>query len=213
MRYIIMCGGLYEGWETPRQLFEICGEPIVARTIRLLRDEGVDDIAISADDERFERFGVRVVRHDNDFAIVDGRCEGAWVHAFYPTTDRACYLCGDVVYSPEAIHKIVRTETDDVLFFASTPPFHPLFIKESAEPYAFKVVNQRRFRAAIDYVAASVDSGIFRRHPVSWELWQVLCGKSVRNINYETVCAINDYTCDIDHPEDIQKIEDVLCRL
>ena len=213
MRYIIMCGGLYEGWETPRQLMKVCGEPIVARTIRLLRDEGVSDIAISANDPRFYEFGVHVLSHANDFAVSDGKCMGAWVHAFWATPEPACYLMGDVVYSPEAIHKIVRTETDDVLFFASTPPFHPLFIKDSAEPYAFKVVNQRRFRAAIDYVAESIDAGIFRRHPVSWELWQVLCGKSVRNINYETICAINDYTCDVDHIEDVARIEDVLCRL
>ena len=208
-----MCGGLYEGWETPRQLMKICGEPIVARTIRLLREEGVSDIAISADDVRFDKLGVPVLRHENDFRVTADGCEGAWVHAFYPTDEPACYLMGDVVYSPEAIHRIVRTETDDVLFFASTPPFSPQFIKDSAEPYAFKVVNQRRFRAAIDYVAASVDAGIFRRHPVSWELWQVLCGKSVRSINYETICAINDYTCDVDHPEDVARIEDVLCRL
>ena len=213
MKYIIMCGGLYEEWDTPRQLTEVCGEPIVARTIRLLRDEGVEDIAISANDPRFYELGVPVLSHANDFAVAGGKLLGAWVHAFWYSPEPVCYLMGDVVFSPEAIHTIVRTETDDVLFFASTPPFSPLFIKESAEPYAFKVVNQERFRAACDYVAASVDAGIFRRHPVSWELWQVLCGKSVRSINYETICAINDYTCDVDHPEDAKRIEDILCTL
>ena len=48
MFYIIMCGGTYKKWETPRQLTKVCGEPIVARTIRLLREQGVDDIAISS---------------------------------------------------------------------------------------------------------------------------------------------------------------------
>ena len=32
MKYIIMCGGQYS-WETPRQMTEIQGEPVVARTI------------------------------------------------------------------------------------------------------------------------------------------------------------------------------------
>ena len=41
MRYIIMCGGDYPTWEVPRQLTEIKGEPIVARTIRLLRKNGI----------------------------------------------------------------------------------------------------------------------------------------------------------------------------
>ena len=44
MRYIIMCGGRYQQWQTPRQLIKIRGEPIVARTIRLLRENGITDI-------------------------------------------------------------------------------------------------------------------------------------------------------------------------
>ena len=213
MTYIIMCGGDYEAWETPRQLLQICGETIVRRTIRLLREEGVEDIAISATDERFEGMGVPVLRHENDFSVTEDGFTGAWVHAFYPTDEPACYLMGDVVYSPEAIHAIVSVETDDVLFFASAPPFSPLFIKKWAEPFAFKVVNQKRFRAAIDYVDASVDSGIFRRHPIAWELWQVLIGRRVRDIDYDTVTAINDYTCDVDYPEDAARLEAILCGL
>ena len=213
MKYIVMCGGDNKAWETPRQLTPILGEPIVRRTIRLLREEGVEDVAISATDDRFEGLGVPVLRHENDFVDFGDSCTGAWVHGFFPTDEPACYVMGDVVFSPEAIHAIVRTETVDVLFFASTPPLSPLFVKEWAEPYAFKVIDQKRFRAAIDYVAASVNSGIFRRHPVSWELWQVLTGRNAREINYETICAINDYTCDVDHPEDARRIEEILCRL
>ena len=213
MKYIVMCGGINKAWETPRQLTPILGEPIVRRTIRLLRENGVEDVAISATDDRFEGLGAPVLRHENDFVDFGDSCTGAWVHGFYPTDEPACYVMGDVVFSPEAIRTIVNTETDDVLFFASAPPFSPLFIKEWAEPYAFKVVDQKRFRAAIDYVAASVDSGIFRRHPVSWELWQVLIGRRVRDIDYDTVTAINDYTCDVDHPEDAARLEAILCGL
>ena len=213
MTYIIMCGGQYAEWKTPRQLLQVCGETIVRRTIRLLREAGVEDVAISADDVRFDKLGVPVLRHDNDFRATEHGCEGAWVHAFFPTDEPACYLMGDVVYSPEAIRTIVAMETDDVLFFSSRPPFSPLFIKQWAEPYAFKVANQRRFRAAVDYVAASVDSGIFRRHPIAWELWQVLIGRNVRDIDYGTVTPINDYTCDVDHPEDAARLEAILCGL
>ena len=41
MKYIIMCGGNYTRFETPKQLTEIDGEQLVARTIRLLREAGV----------------------------------------------------------------------------------------------------------------------------------------------------------------------------
>ena len=71
MKYIIMCGGTYKRWETPRQLTEICGEPLIARTIRLLRENGISDIAISSNNSVFEQFGVPVLRHDNGMVVTE----------------------------------------------------------------------------------------------------------------------------------------------
>lgn len=47
------------------------------------------------------------------------------------------------------------------------------------------------------------------RRAISWELWQVIMKTPLNRIiqNYE---AINDYTCDIDSPEEIKKIEEIL---
>lgn len=207
MKYIIMCGGTYHRWETPRQLVEIDGEPVVARTIRLLRENGVNDIAISTHDDRFLRFKVPLLKHFNDY---DSFGRGCWVEAFYPTEEPACYIMGDVVFSPDAIRTIVNTETYSIQFFASAPPFSHLYIKPYAEPFAFKVTDQARFRAAIDFVKANVDTGIFCRHPIAWELWQVINGENVTDINYYNYVAINDYTCDIDKKSDAIKIEEVL---
>lgn len=205
MRYIIMCGGSYPKWEIPRQLTEINGEPIVARTIRLLRECGVDDIAISTHDDRFFQFGVPLLRHSNDFVgFVEGA--GCWAEAFFPTKEPACYLMGDVVFSPEAIRTIVNEQTDSIQFFASCPPFSPKYTKKWAEPFAFKVADQQRFRAAINFVIANESTGIFTRRPIAWELWQVINGEDVKYINYFNYRVINDYTCDIDAPEDVGNI-------
>ena len=213
MRYIIMCGGSY-GRGQPKQLTKICGEPILERTIRLLREEGVEDLAISATDPHFEAFGLPVLHHENDFQVMDGFVvRGSWVNAFYPTDEPACYIFGDVVFSPEAIRTIVQAPAVGIRFFGSTPPFSPLYTKPYAEPFAFKVDDQRRFRAAIDFVNANLETWIFTRHPIAWELWQVIQGRDVRLINYESVTAINDYTCDVDSPEDAERIEAILCRL
>ena len=207
MRYIIMCGGQY-GKGAPKQLTKIIGEPILERTIRLLREEGVEDLAISATDPRFSDFGLPVLEHGNDFQVMDGFVvSGSWVNAFYPTDEPACYIFGDVVFSPEAIRTIVNTPANGIAFFASAPPLSPRFIKRWAEPFAFKVEDQRRFRAAIDFVNANLDTGIFRRHPIAWELWQVIRGRDVREIDYDSYTTINDYTCDIDEPEDAPRIE------
>ena len=67
MKYIIMCGGNYPHWETPKQLTYIFNETLVERTIRLLRENGVTDINISSNNPVFERFGVPVLHHENTY--------------------------------------------------------------------------------------------------------------------------------------------------
>lgn len=211
MKYIIMAGGKYKDWETPRQLLEIRGEPIIGRTIRLLRECGVEDIAISTYDKRFSQFGVPLLKHDNGFVVESGAvANGCWVSAFYPTEEPACYIFGDVVFSPEAIRIIVNTETRGISFFASVPPFSVLYRKTHAEPFAFKVRDQEHFRQAIEYVQENAHSGIFSRDPISWELWQVIIGGDPKQIDYDTIVPINDYTCDVDTPKDASAIEAML---
>lgn len=207
MKYIIMCGGIYPNWEEPRQLTKFRNEPLVARTIRLLKAAGVTDIAISANDERFEGLGVPVLYHRNDYLASKEEPRGSWVEAFYPMKEPAVYLFGDVVFSPDAIRTIVNTEVESVMFFASAPPFGRHYIKPHAEPFAFKVADQKRFRAAISFVKANENTGIFCRRPIAWELWQVLNDEDVQTINFKNYVAINDYTCDIDCPEDVKQIE------
>ena len=83
MKYIIMCGGNYTRFEKPKQLTEIDGEPLVARTIRLLREAGVEDIAISSNDARFEAFGLPVLHHENGWTVRGSEdCDGWWVDCF-----------------------------------------------------------------------------------------------------------------------------------
>ena len=210
MKYIAMCGGTYPGWKTPKQLLEIDGEPIVARTIRLLRENGVEDIAISSNDEVFEQFGVPVLHHRNTFV---GRAyndyDGYWCEAFYPTNDPACYIFGDVVFSPEAIKTIVETETDSIEFFASAPPFSKRFRKKSAEPFALKVVDQEGFISYIEMCKALDREGFFKRKPIMWELWQVIKGTPLNIIDYTNYVVINDYTCDIDGKGDLAYFQGV----
>ena len=206
MKYIIMCGGRYDAWETPRQLIQIRGEPVVARTIRLLKEAGVDDIAISTHDKRFEQFGVPLLEHENNFKGYVKTGGGTWVEAFYPMDEPACYLMGDVVFSPEAIRTIVDKQTEDIDFFASAHPFDRRYIKRYAEPFAFKVVDQRGFRRNIEQVKAFEKLGAFHRRPIAWELWQVIKGTPL-NMIVNNYTVINDYTCDIDSLEDVQKIQ------
>ena len=205
MIFIIMCGGSYPFWSEPKQLTKINNEPLIARTIRQLRENGTEDIAISSNNPAFEDFGIPVLHHENHF---EGRAyddySGYWCEAFYPTDEPACYILGDVVFSPEAIKKIVNTPTDDIEFFASAPPFSRQFPKKSAEPFALKVVNQKYFRICIEECKNAANLGYFRRKPIMWELWQIIKRTPLNIIDYTNYTVINDYTCDIDGADDIK---------
>ena len=208
MKYIIMCGGTYQQWDTPRQLIKVKGEPIVARTIRLLKENGIKDIAISSNNPVFESFGVPVLHHTNNYnAAGFNDFTGYWCEAFYPTDEPVCYLFGDVVFSPEAIKTIIETDTDDVMFFGSAPPFAPEYRKPWGEPFAFKVQNQKHFRESIEDVKRLYLEGKFKRKPIAWELWQVITGGTLNVIDWNSFVVINDYTCDIDYPEEAIEFE------
>ena len=203
-----MAGGQYKGFDKPRQLIEIGGEPIVARTIRLLRENGVNDIAISSNLDGFKDFGVPVLKHNNPYKTADfDGGTGYWVEGFYPVYAPVCYIFGDVVFSEEAIRKIVETDTKDIEFFASAPPFDPRFSKKWAEPFAFKVKDPYKFNLAISETMSLENKGYFKRRAIAWELWQVIKGTPLNLIDYTNYTIINDWTCDIDEPEDIANME------
>lgn len=199
MKYIILCGSnhaLING--TPRQLVKIGGERVLDRTIRLIRENGITDISITATDPAFDGIDAEVIHYDSS---------GPWVNCFPQVDETATFIFGDVYFSPAAIEKIVETETDDVAFFASTPPFAPNYPKLWAEPFAFKVVNLQHFAESVLKIKELQASGAFHRDPIAWELWQVIKGTPLNNIIYTNYVAINDYTCDIDYPADVEIME------
>ena len=180
------------------------GEMIVSRTIRLLRENGVENIAISSNIPVFKKLGVPVLEHENNYDVKGyDDFTGYWCEAFYPTDEPTCYIFGDVIFSPEAIRTIVETDTDDIEFFASAPPFAKEYPKQWAEPFALKVVNTEHLKHAISLTKQYQDRGMFKRKPIMWELWQVIQAAPLNRIDYDSYVAINDYTCDIDDPEEV----------
>ena len=52
--------------------------------------------------------------------------------------------------------------------------------------------------------------GYFARRAIAWELWQVIKGTPLNVIDYTNYTVINDWTCDIDEPEDIEKMREFI---
>ena len=191
MKYII-CAGTSE-YDPPRHLTVINGEILIERTIRLLKENGITDIMVSSKNPVFDKYN----RLDYDSS-------GCWLNCFAPIDEPVCYIFGDVYFSPEAIKKIVETDTDSIEFFASGKPYAPEYPKRWSEPFAFKVVDYEFFRKSIELTKRLRKNGNFYRNPLAWELWQVIKGTTLGVIE-QNYTIINDYTCDIDCPGDAEQ--------
>ena len=217
MIYIIMAGGKYEHWQTPRQLTMINGETLLERTVRLLKECGIDDncIFVSTNVSQIKDYGeennrYKIKWHNNNWVVHrPGVSSGYWCDGFYLMNEPVTYLMGDVVFSKKAIETIINTPTDDIEFFASAPPFSQEYVKPYAEPFAFKVVNRGHLINAQYVCRRLADEGKFRRRPIAWEFWQVIKGTPINKIDYHNYTVINDYTCDIDVPKDVEKFKNI----
>ena len=214
MIYVIMCGGQYDHFgELPRPLHEIHGEPLVARTIRQLRENGISDdlINITANDPRFEKYGY-VLHHENSYRADGKKNYGYWLDAFYPYFAdfvKVTFLFGDVKYTDYAIGKIVGfaeeaeelCDTRNVLFGSSLAknPQH----ENWGEPFAYVVNDYREFMNGVYDVKDLQDEGKTKRIALVWELYRYLNGLdiNVQQVLDETYITIDDGTIDADDPE------------
>lgn len=213
MKYIIMAGGKYDKFTTPKQLLVVNEEVIIERTIRLLKENGIEDISISTNNNSFDYLGVPILEHNNSYECIDGKLYGHWVDAFYPTNEPTCYIFGDVYFSEKAIKTIIHTETEDIELFGSMPPLANNYIKNHIEPFALKVVNTNHLKESIQKTKELYKEGKFWRFPIMWELWTVIKNVPLQTKPDEYIynyTAINDYTCDIDNIDDVIKLENYL---
>lgn len=219
MKYVIMCGGYYEQWETPKQLQTINGVPIVTRTINLLKNNGINEknIFITSNDSRFDGLGteggVKRLEHENSYRYEGGQLKGYWLDAFYPnfnTRTKVTFLYGDVYYSDAAIKKIIAAPSSGNILFGSAAA--KVKEKEWGEPYAFVVNDLKTFYAGIAAVKKLQDDGKTKRVPITWELYRYLNGIDVNTheVKDDTYIVINDETNDVDTPAKLEKMKAAL---
>lgn len=210
MKYIILANCSI-GFETPRQLSIVHGEPVICRTIRLLKENGIEDIIISSKNEKFDNLGVE--RHTplyNDYDPSDPK--SPWLKAFPVElmNEPTCYLFGDVFYSEEAIKTIINNDNHDILFFCTYNNSDPRYIKHHDEPLALKVYDFDKLKYHINKLIDMWNKDETVRRPIVWELYRSINGLNVNeHVLTKNYIAINDYSCDIDDKEDIDKLNRV----
>lgn len=204
-KYIILADSRnVNTFDTPRQLTKVFGEPLVKRTIRLLKENGVEDIIVTSHDKRFDNLGA--TRYEPLNNVYDPfTFEGYWLNGFPEEllTEPVCFIFGDVYFSENAIKKIVEIQTDSTMFFCTHSNNNKLYIKEHDEPLAYKVEDYELFKSKIAETKGLKDRGVCCREPVVWELYRVINGIWVNEHKLTTnYVAINDESCDIDSVRD-----------
>ena len=204
MKYILMCGGKYKDFETPKQLSVVKGERIVDRTIRLLKENGVEEIYISSNNPLFDSCdAIRLENKENTFTSKEGKSTGYWLDAFYPVNEEVCYIFGDVYFTEEAIKTIVNYKTDKDILFGTSDALNK-YHNNWGEPFAYIVKDYNSFFEGIKEVKTMYDKGLIKRHPIVWELYRYL-----HNIDINTQRIVGDYVCiddgtiDIDNPKQV----------
>lgn len=213
MKVIIMCGGKYSNFETPKQLSIINGETLLERTIRLLKENGITEYYISSNNPMFEKYGT-VLYHNNTFEEINGEIKGYWIDAYYPTNTPCIYLHGDVYYSDSALKKILNLNPKVNTFIGNEIARNPEH-KNWGEPFGYIVVNQEEFRKGIEKTKRLQDEGKLERgYAISWELYRVLnkLDPNKMYINDETYLSIDDETIDVDMPWQIEELNEKLRR-
>ena len=208
-----MAGGEYKDFETPKQLTIINGERLVDRTIRLLKENGIDKIYVSSNDSRFDSCDVPRLEHNNTYKVKDGIQEGYWLDAFYPyfkPSDKVCFMFGDVYYTEEAIRTIVGFKCTKNTLFGTSDAKNEQH-QNWGEPFAYKVVDYAEFMRGVWVVKEMQDKGLTKRMPIVWELYRFLNGLDVniQQVLDETYVCIDDGTMDVD---DLDKVEMVRKR-
>ena len=206
MKYIILCGGEYKDFEKPKQLSVVRGEVLVERTVRLLKEAGVEEIYISSNNPAFDKYAPRLENKNNDFVVTNNTSTGYWLDAFYPIGEPCCYLFGDVYFSPEAINTIVNYKSNRNILFGNSVAKNKEH-QNWGESFAYKVNKYDEFMNGVKEVKKLFDEGKVARHPIVWELYRYLHNLDI-NIQMITndYVVIDDYTIDVDTPEKIDLI-------
>lgn len=190
-RVLIMAAGPKKEWKRHEE--EIGGETLLARTVRILREQGFDDIFISRRMEDMRGVPALPVRY------VSNEYDGNDLGCMYGvrTMNAEVYLFGDVYYTEKAIVQIMTGRTE---FYGRSGKSA---VKRYGEMFAVKATP--KLIQTLERMWREYQSGS-RKRLWSWDLLGEMQGKNFYTHGATGVMTeINDGTEDFDKPEELEK--------
>lgn len=180
-RIFILCAGKntkYYG--ITRQLLKINGEEILRRTIRLIKEECNDEIFIITNNYIIEN-NIKNL-YDGGVVIFHPAGERYHMESLYSTkkewVERNIFLFGDIVFSKQAIKKILNSDNKLSFFFRVKP--HLYLNKRYPEMFGMLIplndANKILDVILSSYAGAAVHGGVFIFNSI-WKEFDLRLGK------------------------------------
>lgn len=187
--YIIMADGEGKRWNNyqgiEKHFAEVKGEPIIERTIRLVKKlDPSAKIIVTSHNPKYEFEGVRRYEPLNNELEIDR-------FTFELIDKGVCFLYGDTYYTKKALRKIVKKSNDSLLFFGTLEKI-----------VALKVNNKKEMITHIQQVRQLYLEGKISKC-IGWQLYQSFEGLSFKKIQIKDHFVLfEDKTHDFNTPQD-----------
>jgi hypothetical protein len=175
-------------------------EPILHRTVRLLKENGIEDIWITSHNSAHTVEGATTIGFKNSDLEMDKllSCKEIWKS---PTM----FLYGDCFYTFEAMKKIVSTPIiDKWLMFGRLHVSY--FTGHGGELFCKKIEDLDYLEECCNWVVDWYQNGNGRGG--GWELYRRMCGVIDERVNvhvpYDHFIGIDDFTDDFDDYKNYQ---------
>jgi len=214
MKAIIIAAGEATRWgnylNTPKHLIEIDGEPLLHRTVRLLKANGVSQVyVVSKDDERYQIPGATQYIAQLNYKQNADADKFLSSKALWNRNGRTIVLYGDVYFTEAAIKTIIGYQEKSWTLFCrkrasklTGTPWGECFAQ------SFYPEDIPKHEAALHRVAKLYKDKIIDRCG-GWEHYRAMVGfpdNKIRSKLFNGHCVeIDDLTDDFDYPEDYDR--------
>jgi len=199
-KVFILCAGGSSKWGyylgIPKPLIPINKEPLLHRTLRLLKKNNISDVTIVATDPILEQKGYSFFKPEASRWFVETvlSTEVQW-------QAQNIFLMGDVFYTPEAIKTILAS--DDQLKFFGRPGKSLYSHKAHGEIFGL-VFSKSEAKQLKSHCTKVIQAAKSRGHGKAWQLYRSLAGFELDEKKVESTYfhEIDDFTDDFDTPEE-----------
>ena len=212
IRAILIAGGEGTRWKNYKNLekhfAEVDGEPIIQRTVRLLKENGVDDIWIVAKTKKYELGGTKlyIPKFTPEYGDADKFLSSK---ELWNEDGRTIVFYGDVFFTERAMEKIINHRHRDWLLFAR-PFASDITGCDCGECFAQSFYHDHidEHRKALYKLVEYYKTGRLDRIG-GWEHYRIMIGLPEEIIHRQLIgdrfVEINDWTEDFDTPGQYKK--------